>query len=340
MTDGRRGVLIQLLQYLLGVVALWWLLRQGRWSEFTGLLASLPASVLVTLLVVTVVGLCFRFYTWNVLLVEAGNGSFRAAAEIDLVVNFINNLFPSRLSGRAAAPFVVRDRSGLDIGTSVAVTGVNTGLYAVLYAVAALAGVAALVDRVSVGIVALLLLSSLLYLAAGVTILLAGLRMDLLDGVLGWFESRLERVPFVGARLTGLLAKAPEYTGRSADFFAQATGSPRTVIGYSLGFLGAAVVFPAVRVWILFDTFGASIEPLVLLPVFLVAAYSVTLLPLTPGGIGITEATATVVFAALGVPASIAASTILVDRVLGVYFPALVGWLPSIDVDLTSRSSE
>ena len=71
------------------------------------------------------------------------------------------------------------------------------------------------------------------------------------------------------------------------------------------------------------------------LPLYLVTAYSITLLPLTPGGIGVTEATAVAVFAGLGIPESVAIPVIFLDRFLGVYLPALLGWYPATDVDVS-----
>jgi uncharacterized membrane protein YbhN (UPF0104 family) len=37
---------------------------------------------------------------------------------------------------------------------------------------------------------------------------------------------------------------------------------------------------------------------------------------------------------ALGVPAAIAGPTILIDRLLGMYLPAVVGWYPTMRLDL------
>jgi uncharacterized protein (TIRG00374 family) len=83
-------------------------------------------------------------------------------------------------------------------------------------------------------------------------------------------------------------------------------------------------------------SFGVTVQPAILLPLYLVTAYSVTLLPLTPGGIGVTEATATAVFVSLDVPSAVIIPVIFLDRFLGVYLPALVGWYPSLDMDLSA----
>ncbi len=67
---------------------------------------------------------------------------------------------------------------------------------------------------------------------------------------------------------------------------------------YAVGWAVDLVLAPGVRVGLLLGSFGVAFEPLVALPLYLLVAYTVTLLPLTPGGIGIAEATATAVFVA------------------------------------------
>jgi hypothetical protein len=82
--------------------------------------------------------------------------------------------------------------------------------------------------------------------------------------------------------------------------------------------------------------FGVAFEPAVLLPLYLVTAYSVTLLPLTPGGVGVTEATATAVFVSLGVPSAAIVPIVFVDRLFGIYLPAVIGWYPAARLDLSA----
>ena len=85
----------------------------------------------------------------------------------------------------------------------------------------------------------------------------------------------------------------------------------------------------------LLEAAGEPFTPAVLLPLALVTAYAVTLVPITPGGVGVAEASGTVVLASLGVPPAVGAPTILIDRFLGVYVPALLGWVPTVRLDLS-----
>ena len=334
-TSTRRRIAIGVVQYGVGLAALAWLLSQVDVTRLAGLLAVVETPVAVALLAVTALGLVARFYTWKVLIDPVGGTDLATAAGVDLVVNFVNQLLPSRLTGRAAAPLVIRGRTGMGYSEAVAVAGVHTGLYAVLYGVGAAAGLALVVGRLSAGLLVVLALATGLYLAAGAFVLLAGTNMDLADRTVGALGGLLGRVPAVGDRLAARVRSLPAFTSESAGWFRTLSSEPRVVLPYAAGFAVALVVAPGVRVWLLLDAFGAGFSPALALPLYLLVAYSVTLLPITPGGIGISEASATAVFVALGVPAGVIVPVVFVDRFLGVYLPALAGWYPSVGLDVS-----
>lgn len=327
-----RDVAVTALQYAVAVAALAWLLGQVDFATVWSLLARLDAPVVVALLAATVVGLIGRFDTYYVLIDRLGPARFRDAATVDLVVNFLNQLLPSRLSGRVAAPFVLRHYAGLSLSDATAVAGLHTGLFAVWYGLTAALGLAVALPRLSSGVALLLALSTGLYLLAGAAVLLGGANLTAFDRLLVGVRSLAGRVPVVGDDVAARLEGIGGFTADSTATFRGLAVQPRVWVRYGAGWALKHLLASGVRVWLLFGAFGASVEPALLLPLFLVAAYSVTLLPVTPGGIGITEATGTVVFVALGVPGEVAAAAILLDRLLGVYLPALAGWYPSLSL--------
>lgn len=341
MVDSRlRRALGFVLRYGVGLLAVAWLLGQVDFDRVGAVLADVPPATVAALLAVTVVGLLGRFYTWHVLMNRLGSATFRAAASTDLVVNFVNQVLPSRLSGRAAAPVVVRSETGMAAGDSVAVAGVHTGLYALLYGLVASLGVVLGVGRFSPGLLLLLALSTLLYFVAGALVLLLGANLALADRFVAWLAGLFARVPRFGERLAGLVRSLPDFAEASAESFRTLTTDPRSVGLYAVGWFAAMVATPGLRVWLLFEGLGTGFEPAFLLPFYLLTAYSVTLLPLTPGGIGVTEATATAVFVALGVPAEAVVPVVFIDRFLSVYLPALAGWYPSLRLDLSGLVAE
>lgn len=330
---------IRIVKYGIGVLALVWLLGQVAFERVVSLLTSIDPATLLVVVVVTAIGLVARFYTWQTLCNYFRRTNFVAAANTDLVVNFVNQLLPSRLSGRAVAPVVVREQSGLSYPGAVAVAGVHTGLYAVLYGAVSVVGLAVGWRQFPAALALVLLLSTILYLVAGVVVLFAGIHLDAMDTLVARLTA-VERVPILGDRLVVLVEKLPEFTASSAEAFDDLSHDPGVLVRYAVGWVGALVLAPGLRVWLLFTALGTNFETVFLLPVYLVTAYSVTLLPLTPGGIGVTEATATAVFVALGVPGSVIVPVVFLDRALGVYLPALVGWYPSLRTDFSAFATE
>lgn len=335
--DGRRwrNWLLTALRYVLGLAALAWVLSQVDWRRLVVLVVELPPAVVAAVAAVTVVGVFIRFYTWQLLIDRVNPVGLVEAGRIDLSVFFINQLFPSRLSGRSVAPLVIRQRVGASWSDAVAITGVHTGLYALLYGVVALVGVGLARMRLSPGVLAVVGLSAALYLVAGVLVLVAGVNMRVIERVGGLVEAVGMRLPVAGDRVQSLAAKLPGFAVDSATRFRGLVSRPGTVARYAVGWAGVMLLAPGIRVGLLLDGLGSGFDPVVLLPVYLVMAYSVTLLPLTPGGIGISEATATLVFVGLGLPVEVVAPVVFLDRLLGVYLPALAGALPVSRLDFS-----
>ncbi|MFB6202142.1 MAG: lysylphosphatidylglycerol synthase transmembrane domain-containing protein [Halorhabdus sp.] len=333
MTRSPRAIALTVLQYAVAAGALYWLFRQVPLGDVWVLLGRLDPPVVLALLGVTGLGLVGRFDTYYALLARVGPARFRDAARVDLVVNFVNQLLPSRLSGRLAAPFVIRQYTGVSFTDATAVAGAHTALFATWYAVVAAIGLVVALPRLSVPVALLLAVSTGLYLAAGLVVLLGGANLSAFDRLLVAGRGLLARLPVVGETLAERTDGVVGFTADSTATFRDLAVRPRVWIRYGIGWALTHVLAAGVRVWLLFGAFGAGVEPALLVPFYLVVAYSVTLLPVTPGGIGITEATATVVFVSLGVPGGVAASAILLDRTLGVYLPALAGWYPSLSLD-------
>lgn len=334
-----KARLFRAVRYLVGIGALAWVLQLVEWRRVVSLLADISPWTVAALVTVSVVGLLVGFAQWHVLLNAVTDTRFVDTAGASLTVLFINHLLPSRLSGRAVAPFVIRERTGMDYAGAVGVSGVHTGLYALLYGLASVVGLAVVVGRIPLELAALLALSTLLYGAAGTLVLLAGVHMRAVDRMAGGLETVFGFVPVVGDRLSALSGKLPAFTAASASTFRTLLRDPGTVLSYTVGWVVALLVVPGFRVWLVFESLGVGVEPTVLLPLYLVVAYSVTLLPLTPGGVGVTEATATAVFVALGVPSAAVVPAIFADRLLGTYLPALVGWYPSLKIDFGALTS-
>jgi uncharacterized protein (TIRG00374 family) len=333
--DGRswRGRALSVLQWVVAVGAFWYVARGIDWSTTRTELATLDAAVIVGVLAITAAEFGSRFAMWHALLNGLAPTDLRTTATVDLVIKFVNHVVPSKASGHSVAPLVVRHYTEADWAEAVSVAGLNTGLYAALYGLVALVGLGLFAPRLGDGWLVVILLSTGVYLVAGALVLLAGRRMNAAGRLASRLGGLLGRVPRVGDRLAGVAGALPSFTVDSAGVFRRLSAAPSVVGIYALGWAGTLMIFPGLRVWLLLTALGGEFSPALLLPVVLVTAYSVTVLPLTPGGVGVAEASATAVLVALGVAPELAPVVVLLDRTFGVYLPAVLGWLPAANLD-------
>ncbi|WP_231188732.1 lysylphosphatidylglycerol synthase transmembrane domain-containing protein [Haladaptatus sp. DYF46] len=342
MNSDRRRQLLKIVRYGLGVAALAWISQQAKWGHVVETIRGMNPIAVVVILVLTVLGVLSRFTMWHVLLNALRRTPFSTAARTTLTVNFINQVIPSRVSGRSLAPVVLRQYTRYDWNELVPIAGFHTALYAVLNGAVALVGLALFASSLSKGLLVAVGASAALYLVVGPSILLMGTQLEGAGRVAVAARNRvgIGRVPLVGSFADRFFGALPTFGADAADTFERLAADYSTIALYAAGWTFAMMVVPGVRTWLLLNAAGVGFSPPVLLPVVLVMAYTVTLLPLTPGGVGVAEASATLVLVALGVPASIAAPTILIDRFLGVYLPAFAGWIPAMRLNVSSVLSE
>lgn len=337
-----RRVAITVGQYVVALLALLWLARQIDIEAALRRVLGLDPAVIIALLAISVLGALAQFGTWSAVLQPFATVRYRSVASVSLVVNFVNQLLPSRLSGRVAAPFVIKSETGMEYADAAAASGVHTGVYAVLYGLVSTAGLVAIatLESPSLGLLAVLGASTGLYLLAGVLVMVAGSNLRVLDPALAGLASAVSYVPRVGDSLADSVRGLTDFTDASTRAFRTLARNRGMWLRYAANWSVVLLVAPAVRIWLLFSAFGVEFHPVVLLPLYLVTAYSVTLLPISPGGVGVTEATATAVFVTLGVPGAVVVPAIFVDRILGIYLPAIIGWFPAARLDLGALTAD
>lgn len=333
--DSRR-LLFKIVQYTISIVALVWLVQQIEWSRIMGMIAHMSYVIIGVILAITVIQLLCRFSMWHVLINGLHRTPFVTAAQVNLTVSFVNQIIPSRVSGRSVAPVVLRYHTDYSWSDVVSVTGLHTALYALLNGGVALIGLVLFASEFSFGLLVVLGVSAGLYIIIGPIILLSGFRIDSTVEVLVRVGERLNGLPIIGSLIEKVSQKLPSFTENTANTFRQLATNLPVIALYSAGWVGGMMIIPGIRMWLLLGTLNVEFSSILLLPVALVTAYSVTLLPLTPGGLGVAEASATLVFVSLGVPAAVIAPVILIDRLLGVYLPSLIGWYPTLKIDLQS----
>lgn len=321
-------------QYSLAVVALVWVFSTVNWHQMFRLTQSLSPILVLAVLAISAIGVFPHVWMWSVLLSRFEAVDPCSVLQADLVIKFVNTLFPSRIIGRSIAPLSLHYFTGIGWTESTAVVGAHTGLYALCYALIGLGGVTLLYSKLSVGVSLLVGISITVYLVVGILIVLGGSRMDQFEPVMLRFSKSADKIPVIGAKIASLVSGVSGVIAESATGFQAILADRRAVLRYGVAWVLGLAVLPGLRVYLLFVGFGTPPETPWLLPLYLVTAYAVTILPLTPGGIGVAEATSTVVFVGLGYPTAVVVPVILFDRTLGVYLPALAGWYPTATADL------
>lgn len=334
MIDRKRAV--RAVRSGIGLVALAWLVRAASWERVFDTAGGLGVMAIGVILALSVVETLSRFATWHVLLNRLTPTPFSTAARVTLTVSFVNHLSPSQAVGRSLAPAVLRQYTDLAWSSLVAVAGAHTALYAICYGTAALVGLFFFGPALSVELLLLVGGSVAVYLLVGWLLWFTGRHFEATTSAALAIRDRL---PFRRLRLPGSLAarvtdSLPAFGAASTETFRTVTSDRPTVGAFGLGWAVAMLVVPGTRTLLLLEAAGTGFDSPLLLPLVLVTAYAVTLLPVTPGGVGVAEASATFVLAALGIPAGVSASVVLIDRFLGVYFPALLGWIPAMRLDL------
>ena len=140
------------------------------------------------------------------------------------------------------------------------------------------------------------------------------------------------RRPWLRTRLSAVIARGADRMGSSMA--ASATRAPLDAVGRAIRISGVLAVFAwGLAVWILDATalwfslaaFGWRVDIGVLLVAFGVANLISALPELTPGWLGVLEASVAVTLSAFGVPEGIAVVAVLIYRLVSYWLPTIAG---------------
>jgi len=310
------------------------LLKAGLSAAFVGVLFSIsdPARIVelaarfvdsgwwVAALVPQAGIVLLQAWSWRLLFSVRGDMSWKGGIVGSLIVLFTGTFSPGRLSARVSAPFVfyaVED--GRDLGFSTSVVYLHTATYLAAYGLVASLGLVLLWSTEISASIFLLSIPVGVYLLAGVG-LLAGAR---------WVAARTdagEEAPAFPGPLSSILSGWEEVLRDQARHLKRLTARKKTLLGVLVLSAVSVSILPGLRLYVLLRGAGWSYSPWMLM-FLLPALYSVTILPISLGGIGLAEGSAVGVLTLLGMAPSLAVPVVLVDRVLAVYLPALLGWL-------------
>lgn len=336
MADRRRikTGLLTLSKYLIALGAFLWIIYSIDINESISTIKTLSLTTILFIIIASGIGVIARALLWHPLVSKFTNTNAKELIMSDIVISFVNTLFPSRLSGRSIAPITLRHYTELNWSQVTAVTVAHTGLHALLYGFVGLIGLISTVATYRSELAYVILLSIFLYLSVGLIVILVGWRLDIFDRLADRLARSLAPLPVgnsIAAALNSFRSKLLDGSDKQVQLLLR---NLKTVGLFVMTWIIAVMIVPAIRIWILFSATGISGIEMLLLPLYIVVAYSVTILPLTPGGIGVAEATAVAVFLALGAPEGAIATVVFLDRFFGLYLPSLFGWFPLAQTDL------
>jgi hypothetical protein len=98
----------------------------------------------------------------------------------------------------------------------------------------------------------------------------------------------------------------------------------RKVMYYALPLSFVIWIFEILRVYFVFLAFGASVSPVIIGEVFIIASL-VGMIPLLPGGLGAVDGIMIVFYSAAGVTASISAAATVIERLISFWMVTIIG---------------
>ncbi|GKZ14669.1 lysylphosphatidylglycerol synthase transmembrane domain-containing protein [Haladaptatus sp. T7] len=295
-TDSRWRSIGTVLKVLVSVASFGYLLWKFPVERAFRSMFEISAPYLVVLVPVVLLPIFLTSRSLQLLYEEHESVRFLPIFKVDTVDFVVNSFLPTRLGSLATTPLILNKYTGIELRRAFVIKGVQLQMIAAINGLVALAGLFVLLRYLGRNIALVLLASATVYLALPVFAFL-----------LGWVD--LPR--FVTDRAPKLLASVGEM---QHDLF-----SSNKLKSVALLFV-SFVVLSGVRFGIVGASQGLELSPLryLLIPTLI---YSVTVLPVSIGGIGVTEVTGTTVLVALGVSPSVATSVIILDRVFAAYLP-------------------
>ena len=98
----------------------------------------------------------------------------------------------------------------------------------------------------------------------------------------------------------------------------------KKVLYYALPLSFIIWIFEILRVYCVFMAFGASVSPIVIGEVFILASLA-GMIPLLPGGLGAVDGIMIIFYTAAGITASISAGATVIERLISFWMPTILG---------------
>lgn len=312
-----------LIRVIIAIVALLLILQSVSLSKVKQIYFSLTfPSFILYAIALQVIILLINGVTWFLIFQINSKISFRKCFEGNLIVNFAGNFLPGRFAARSTAPFIFSKLSHLNLSKSAIGVFFNTSFYLLLYGIWSLFGLSILIYRQNLKILWVLLIPVCVYLLAGFVALFVPTLIKKFNYKTGFMKTFYDWVLYylpVPENLDEIISEDLSNTKEGIL-------NPLRLSSLIFCFLLIFSILPALRIYFILTAFGTQFSFLTLL-FGITAFYSVTILPISLGGLGIVEGTAIGVFTVMGIESHMAVAVIFADRLLAAYMPSLLGLL-------------
>jgi hypothetical protein len=120
--------------------------------------------------------------------------------------------------------------------------------------------------------------------------------------------------------------------------------SNKRALLYTLTLSFVIWIFEIIRVYLVFLSFGSSVNPIIIGQIFIISCL-VGMIPLLPGGLGAVDGLMILFFSAAGVPSSVSAAATVIERLISFWMTTIIGLVimpyygSSVLDKISSRSS-
>lgn len=234
--------------------------------------------------------------------------SFEKSYKFILSLIAINTVVPMK-AGRIGAPVLLKKIiPDINKERSIGATFFATIIYTFLYGVFTILGV--FLIGLPSSILPAAILASGLYIGASLLMIQLGS-----NGMSHpWIEKLIQFLP-----------NKLKFEGKSVEKNLKEIATVENTGFYSFFWILSFLPVQGLRLYLIFASLGYTFSNPLILLLLPVLAYSVTVIPISLGGVGLAEFSAYSIFVFMGVPSSIAISVAFLDRFITAYLPAMVG---------------
>jgi len=271
-------------------------------------------------LLITMVSILTRLTIRKHLLDVFSKTSFSVVFKTFLSTSYLTNLLPARLGGLLGEPwaFYSFSRKKIKFNDAMAFCLITTSSQNIRKIIISMVGLIWFFSLFPGYYSLLIILAVLLYTGYTATILYAVFSFKKIPGTIEKFKR------FIPKKTASFLISISDIGRQTASrikfFFVQ----KKIVLPQLVMLLIISTLFESFRIWLLLLSFGVQFNFLYLLLIPSLA-YSVTALPISIGGFGVTEVSGLLVFKSFGIEPEIALSVVFLDRALSTYWNFLIG---------------